>query len=297
MADYTALLNPISGGGRAAASWAPVARRLREAGAAVRVERTRSREHAVELAAAAAADGSTVVAVGGDGLVRDAACGVVAAGGALAVVPAGRGNDLARTLGIPDDPGALAELLLTTPPRAIDVLEVNGVIVPGNVYAGIDAVATAMINSSRWIPGPLLYRLAPVRAVLSWRPVRYTLTVDGRTRTMRGQTVVVGNSGAYGHGLRIVPPARLDDGLLDVLVVGDGPLRKIVSFMREAKAGTHLRRPEVGHETGREITLSADRPVPLCADGDQIGTLPATVRLLPAALRVIAPEPPAQPST
>lgn len=286
--SFTALVNPIAGGGRAAERWAPLAERIRAAGADVRVERTRNREHAVELATTAAARGDVVVAVGGDGLARDVAGGVVAAGGTMAIVPAGRGNDLARTLGLPADQAALAALLLDGPVRALDVLDAGGVVVPGNVYAGIDSVANAMINGSRWIPGALLYRLAPVRAIATWRPATYTLTVDGVTRSVLGHTVVLANSGAYGHGLRIVPPAVMDDGLLDVMVVGNGPRRAVVRFMREAKGGTHVTRPEVSLCTAREVTIDADRPLPVCGDGDQLAELPVTVRVRPGALNILA---------
>ncbi|HEU5006278.1 MAG TPA: acylglycerol kinase family protein, partial [Jatrophihabitantaceae bacterium] len=167
---FTALVNPIAGGGRAAQRWAPIEALLRAAGADVRAEPTRSREHGADLAASAAAAGRVVVAVGGDGLVRDVAGGVVRAAGtapgaAMAIVPAGRGNDLARKLGLPSAPDAIARLLITGQPRALDVIDAGGVIVPGNVYAGIDAVANERINNSRMLPGLLAYRLAPVLAV------------------------------------------------------------------------------------------------------------------------------------
>lgn len=289
MRTFTALLNPISGTRAAARQWEPVAQRLREAGAKVKVVETRSSAHAVELAADAAAAGDIVVAVGGDGLLRDAAGGVVAVDGVLGIVPAGRGNDLARTLGLPTEPAGLAKLLLRGPAMSIDVLEANGVVVPGNVYVGIDAVSTTIINNTRWLPGLLAYRLAPVRALLRWRSPTYSVVADGKATSAKAFTVIVANSGAYGHGLRIVPPAVLDDGLLDVMIVGDGPKRAIAAFMSEAKSGQHVLRPEVQLNTAREVTIDADQAVPLCADGDEIGSLPVTVRVLPKALTVIAP--------
>ncbi|HLI38468.1 MAG TPA: diacylglycerol kinase family protein [Streptosporangiaceae bacterium] len=289
MRSFTALINPVSGRGNARTRWEAVARLLREAGAAVRAEQTRSREHAIALAAGAARRGDVVVAAGGDGLVRDAAGGVVAAGGTLAIVPAGRGNDLARALGIPHDPAALAKLLAGAPARAIDVLDAGGVIVPGNVYTGIDAMATRIINASRRMPALLAYRLAPLRAAAAWHAAGFTVTADGRSRHVRAHSVVIANSGAYGHGLRIVPPAAVDDGLCDVMVIGDGPRRAIVTFMAEVKAGTHTRRPDVDLRTARVVIIDADRPVPVCADGDEIVQLPVTIRLRKGALSVIAP--------
>ncbi|WP_037607123.1 diacylglycerol/lipid kinase family protein [Streptacidiphilus rugosus] len=287
MRDFTAVINPISGGGDGFARWGAVSEHLRAAGATVRALPTRSREDAIASARRAAESGDVVVAVGGDGMVRDVADGVVRGGGVMGIVPAGRGNDLARLLDLPHDPAALARHLLDHPTRAIDVLEVNGAIAPGNVYIGIDSVATQIINAGRRLPALLVYRLAPIRAILGWRPAGYRLEVDGAVREVRAHTVVVANSGAYGHGLRIVPPAVLDDGLLDVMVVGDGPRSAVVSFMQEAKRGTHVDRPEVSLTTARTVTVDTDRPVPVCADGDEIATLPARITLLPGALTLI----------
>jgi YegS/Rv2252/BmrU family lipid kinase len=289
MRSFTALVNPIAGGGRAAKSWAPLAELIDSAGARVRVEVTRSREHAIELAMTAAADGDVIVAVGGDGLVRDIAGAAVATGGTLGIVPAGRGNDLARALRLPTTVDGLATLLLKGPAKAIDVLDINGTIVPGNVYAGLDSVANRIINDSRWVPAMLLYRLAPIRAIATWRAPTFTVCADGVTTTVRAHMVVLANSGAYGHGLQIVPPAKVDDRLLHVMIVGNMPRRAVVSFMREAEHGAHINRPEVALSTAREVTLTADRPLPVCGDGDELAQLPVTVRLRPGALQILAP--------
>ena len=290
MRQFTALVNPISGGGKAAEKWAPLAARISDAGADVRVELTRSRDHGVEAARAAAADGRVVVAVGGDGLVRDVAEGVVAGGGVMGIVPAGRGNDLARALGFPSDVTALSELLMHGTAAPCDVIELGtNHIVVGNVYCGLDSVSNAIINRNRWLPPKVIYRLAPVRAIVTWKAPRFTLTLDGSPLTVDAHMVVIGNSGAYGHGLNIVPSARIDDGVLDVLVVRKGPKRAVASFMRDAQRGTHVARPEVSVHTAREITIAADRPVPVCGDGEELASLPVTARVNAAALQLIRP--------
>jgi diacylglycerol kinase family enzyme len=287
--SFTALVNPISGGGTAAARFAPLADRVREAGAGLEVLATRSQQHAVECARDAAGKGDVVVAVGGDGLVRDVAAGVVPTGGTMAIVPAGRGNDLALGLGLPNTVDELADLLLHGDVRHLDVLDADGAIVPGNVYAGMDSVATKIINNSRRLPARMLYRVAPVLALARWRPAEFTVTTDQGSSTIRGHMAVIANSGRYGHGLHIVPSAELDDGRIDVLVVGNIAKYKVAAFMGEAKTGRHVQRPEVHVLTGTEVRLSADRPIPVGADGDLIGELPVTVRVRPGALNVIAP--------
>ncbi|WP_436500773.1 diacylglycerol/lipid kinase family protein [Actinokineospora sp. HUAS TT18] len=289
MRSFTALVNPIAGGGSAAQRWQPLADLITAAGASVTVELTESQAHAVELAANAARRGDVVVAVGGDGLVRDVAQGVVDADGTLGIVPAGRGNDLARKLNLPTEHAELAELLLNAPEKRIDVIDAAGSVVLGNVYAGVDSLSTRIINDNRWMPAKLVYRLAPVRALLSWQPPTYTVTADGQTITGKAHTVVVANSGAYGHGLQIVPGAVVDDGLLDVMIVGAGPKWRIASFMSQAKTGAHVDRPEVQIIRAKEVVVDADKPVPVGADGDDLGALPCTIRVRPGALKILAP--------
>ncbi|MBF6350964.1 YegS/Rv2252/BmrU family lipid kinase [Nocardia flavorosea] len=287
---FTALVNPISGAGVAADRWRELAEIATAAGAQVSVELTRSSEHATEIAAAAAANGDVVVAVGGDGLVLAACAGVVAAGaGVLGIAPAGRGNDLARKLGIPSDPRALANLLITGEPRAIDVLDAGGTIVPGNVYAGLDSVATLRINARRRLPGKLNYRLTPVETFLGWKPPTFTVTVDGETITTLAHMVVVANSGTYGHGLDIVPGAVVDDGLLDVLIVRATKKRHFLRFQSQLGHGSHLQRSDVTRVRGVSASVATDRPIPVGADGEDLGLLPTTVTVRPAALKVLAP--------
>lgn len=289
MRSFTILVNPISGDGRAPQRVRPVAELLRRAGATVREVITQSASHATQAARGAVRAGDIVVAAGGDGLARDVADAVVPAGGIMGILPAGRGNDLARKVGIPAQPAALARLLLDGVPRTVDVLECAGRIIPGNLYAGIDSTANAMINASRWVPAGLLYRVAPVLTMVRWRPVDFRLAIDGEAWSVRAHTVVVGNSGAYGHGLDIVPSAVVDDGVFDVMVAGDMPRWKIATVIREATEGRHVRRPEISIRTAQEITIDAARAVPVCGDGDYLGELPVTVRLLPAALNLLRP--------
>ncbi|MGN6203014.1 MAG: diacylglycerol/lipid kinase family protein, partial [Solirubrobacterales bacterium] len=136
-----AIVNPVAGGGRAAAAWAPIAQILHEAGATVRTETTRTAADGGRLASAAAARGDVVVAVGGDGIARDVADAVARSSGTFALVPAGRGNGLAAKLCLPREAAALAELLICGTERRIDLLEVAGKLAPGNAYSGLDAVA------------------------------------------------------------------------------------------------------------------------------------------------------------
>jgi YegS/Rv2252/BmrU family lipid kinase len=292
MRSFTAVVNPAAGSDPAA-KLIPVARRLREAGAEVAVEYSRSLEHAADLARDAAKKGDVVIAAGGDGMVGGLAGALAGTEATLGILPAGRGNDFARQLALPDDPERLAELLLSAEPRTIDAIEVAAAggatrIVVGSVYGGVDSVANAHINRLTRLPGSLAYYLGPLRAIATWRPVSYRITVDGETREESGYTVVAANSGYYGYGLHIAPDAAVDDGLLDVVIIRHAPRRLFFAVMRELPHGTHVRRPQIEVLRGREIRVEADREIPVGGDGELLGTLPATIRVLPGALRVIA---------
>jgi diacylglycerol kinase family enzyme len=137
------------------------------------------------------------------------------------------------------------------------------------------------------MPGALLYRLAPLQAIIAWRPARFELTLDGVEREVTGHSVVVGNSGAYGRGLRIVPSADPFDGRLDVLLVKDGPKRNIIAFMKEARNGTHVRRGNVEVISAHEVVIAADRELPVCGDGENLTVTTACARIVPAALHML----------
>lgn len=209
------------------------------------------------------------------------------------LVPAGRGNDFARALGLPTDAPGLAKVLLEGEPRAVDTIEVESeahgrICVLGSVYAGVDAVANRHANASRLLRGAASYYAGGLRAVLAWKPAAYRLTIDGVRHERTGYTVVAANSGFYGFGRNVAPGARLDDGLLDVVVIKTAPQRLFFAMMNELKTGAHLDRPEVEILRGEEIRIEADRPLPYGADGEVDATLPVTVRVRPAALTVLA---------
>jgi YegS/Rv2252/BmrU family lipid kinase len=290
--SFTALVNPSAGGSAASATLVPLARLLREAGAEVVVEYSRGLEHATALARAAAEAGQVVLGVGGDGMVGCVGGALAGTDAVFGIVPAGRGNDFARQLAIPSDPELLAPLLLEGEPRAVDTIEANGVPVLGSVYAGVDAVANDNANKARLLRGSAAYYVGALRAVLAWRPADYRIVLDGEVLERRGYTVVAANSGYYGFGRHIAPGARVDDGLLDVVVIGHAPRPLFFAVMRELADGSHVRRPQVEVLRGREVRIelaTPDRTLPYGADGELPGILPVTVKIMPAALRVLAP--------
>lgn len=292
MRQFTAVVNPTAGGATSAAALLKVARLLREAGAELETEYSRSLAHARELARHAGERGRVVLAVGGDGITGSIGGALSGSGALFGMVPAGRGNDFARALGLPGDPEGVARVLLHGTPRAVDTIEVTssvhaGTVVLGSVYAGVDALANLHANRSRLLRGSASYYAGALRAISTWRPVGYRITVDGQEHTCTGYTVVAANSSYYGSARRIAPEARLDDGLLDVVMIRDAPRRLFFALMKELDTGAHIHRPQVQVLRGREIRIEADRDLPYGADGEIEAALPVTARVLPGALRVL----------
>jgi diacylglycerol kinase (ATP) len=288
---FTAVVNPTAGAGTGTATATRVAELLRAGGADVSLVSSTGHAHARTLAAEACTDGRTVLAVGGDGLAGCVAGAVVEAGGLLGLVPAGRGNDFARQLGLPAEPVAVARVLLAGVERTVDVIDAGGATVLGSVFAGVDSEANRIVNDRPRMPHGLVYPYAAVRALLTFRPVTYRLTLDGLEWAEPGYTVVVANSGYYGAGMHIVPTAVVDDGELDVLLIRAASRFRLIRALREVYSGVHLRRPEVQVRRAREVRLAADRPIPVYGDGEPCAELPLTVRVRARALRVLAPAP------
>lgn len=292
---FALIVNPRAGGGRARRALPEVCRELELLGAAHRVVEPASLDEAHAAAAGAAGAGETVTALGGDGLVGPIAGTLRGSDAALAIVPAGRGNDLARVLGIPRDPRAAARLAVEGEERRIDVAEVNGRPFVGIASLGIDSDANRIANETRLVSGDLVYLYAGLRALAGWRAATFSVRIDGQDHEMTGYSVAVANSKAYGGGMWLVPHARLDDGRLDVLMVSEQSKLKSLRDLVKVFKGAHTRNPLYRFSTGERIEVRADRPFVVYADGDPIAELPATFAIARRALRLIAPAADAEP--
>lgn len=291
MRTVSVIVNPAAGGGRAGRLLGSVGVALSAAGLEHHVERTRNLEHAHELALAAMSAGEVAAAFGGDGLIGAVAGALNGTEGVLGVLPGGRGNDLARVLGVPQDPAAACQVLASGEIRRLDLGEVNGRTFLGIASCGFDSDANRIANEARLIRGNLVYTYGALRALVSWRPATFELTLDGgRRHVVTGYSVGAANNKAYGGGMYAAPGAELDDGLLDIVTCAAMPKRRfLTSLMPKVFKGTHVDEPEVTVLRAAELTVAADRPFTMYADGDPIAELPVTIRILPAAVQVLVP--------
>jgi YegS/Rv2252/BmrU family lipid kinase len=283
------IVNPSAGRGRAARLLPAVEAALRTRGVAFHVERTDSLPHARELARAARAAGEVAAAMGGDGLLGAVAAELRGTDGVLGVLPGGRGNDFARKLGVGPDPERACEVLATGVERRIDVADAAGATYLGIASAGFDSDVQVLANATRVPLGGLVYAYATLRTLRGWRDARWEVVVDGERCAFTGYSVAVANSGVFGGGMRLVPGARLDDGLLDVVLTKACPKRRFLMNLPRVFRGSHTSSDNLVFLQGREITFRADRPFAAYADGDPVADLPVTIRVVPHALRVLVP--------
>lgn len=291
MSVLRVIVNPSAGGGRGQRLLPNVESELEAQGAPHRIEVTRSLTHAAELARSAADAGELPVAMGGDGLVGAVVGGLRGVSGCrFGVIPGGRGNDLARKLGIPTDVAGACATLTNGHPRAIDVAEVDGGVYLGIASVGIDSEIQVIANTSRLPLGKHIYTYAVLRALATWRPADFEVVADGREMRLRGYFVAVANSGVFGGGMALSPDSRIDDGLLEVLFFEAMPKRRYAANLPRVFKGTHLQEPGLHVLQATTVAIDANRPFQVFADGDPIADLPATVSLRPHAVRVIVPD-------
>jgi YegS/Rv2252/BmrU family lipid kinase len=285
------IVNPAAGGGKAGRLAPAVEVELRRLGLTVRREDTTHLDHARELGLEVARAGETVVALSGDGMLGVLADALRSVPGAtLGVLPGGRGNDFARVLGIPLDAVPACEVLAHGRVRALDLGEAGTETFVSIASCGFDSTANRIANETRFVRGNLVYTYGGLRALLSWKPARFELTLDGAPRTLMGINVAIANSSTYGGGMRLAPDARLDDGLFDVVLIGEASRLVFLRSLRRVFAGTHVALPMVEVVRCREVEVRADRPFTMYADGDPIVDLPVTVRCLPGAVNVLVPQ-------
>jgi YegS/Rv2252/BmrU family lipid kinase len=288
------IVNPAAGGGKAGRALPDVLQALEGHGLLVRSELTRDLEHARELARAAALGGETVVCLSGDGMVGAVADTLREVPGALlGVLPGGRGNDLARVLGISADPVQACATIAAGFSRMLDLGEVGGQAFVGIASVGFDSDANRIANEAPPRLGNLVYAYGALRALIGWRPARFEIELDppGERHSFTAYTVGACNSKTYGGGMRAAPDALLDDGLLDVVVLENvSKLTFLTRILPKVFSGKHIHEPNVRVFRAREVAVAANRPFTMYADGDPIGELPVLVKAVAGAVRMLVPQ-------
>jgi YegS/Rv2252/BmrU family lipid kinase len=280
-----------------------VAHRAAERGLAGATLFSERPKHLTELVAQAAADGAElVVAVGGDGTLNEVANGLLALSGErpeLAVIPFGTGMDFARSHGIPRKLDAAVDTARAGRAVAIDAGRVSyrawdGE--PAQAYfaniasAGMSGAVARQANlTSKALGGRISFFAALVRVFASWRNTELSVEAGAERRTGKMTNLIVANGRYQGGGMLIAPEAVPDDGLFDVLLIGDITKRDFVLNVGKIYRGTHLSHPKIELLRSASVSVDAEVALPIELDGEQPGTTPARFEVVPGALRLRVP--------
>jgi diacylglycerol kinase (ATP) len=298
-ADTLVIVNPIAGGGRAARAEPLIASYLAGQGRSVQFVHSRSSEDVREQAARAAASGYRyVVALGGDGAFHHLVEGVNGTEAIAGFFPAGNGNDIALALGIPPDPVRGAAAFLHSKPRAVDLIRVqfSGGRVAHYICAGgmgLDAEAAHLANTrfQAW-PGVTRYIAGALWTFFHEPPFDLRAELDGVRWAGRALFAAVANAPTYGSGIRIAPDAQLDDGWLNVVLVGEVSWTRLFEAIPILLTSGDLRFEEVSRYRCKRVVLQTNRPAKVHGDGELLGESPAEFEVLPGAVRVMTPQEP-----
>ena len=250
---------------------------------------------------AARGGASLLVVVGGDGSVNEVANGIAGVDGvAIAVIARGTGWDFIRTYGIPHRVGDAIEVARGGETREIDLGRASYRAWAGGeesayfanvASAGMSgAIAQRANETTKALGGKVSYAWATLAVFAGWKAGEVRVSVDGEERSGRMHDVVVANGRYFGGGMMICPDARSDDGLLDVLLIGDLTKRDLMLTLPKTYRGRHLPHPKAESLRGTTVTIDAPEPLPVELDGEQPGTTPARFEVVPRSLRLRVPK-------
>lgn len=291
--------NPAAGGGAAGKKLPSVVARVRRifTGRPVVVHQVDDFEHArscLDQAINGRQADDILVVMGGDGMMHLGVDAVAWTGIPLGMIPSGSGDDLCRGLGIPVGDVDAALDLLNGEPRSVDLIQADDEWVGSIVASGFDARVNLRANAMKFPRGRMQYPVALMKELSTFRPLQYTITVDGQERELDAMLIAVGNTSSYGGGLKICPDADPEDGLLDVTIIHPVSRRTLVGIFPKIYAGAFTHLDVVERFRCAQIRIDGELPatgekLTAMGDGEEIGPLPMTFHCRPRALNVFAP--------
>ena len=299
-AETVFLVNPASANGKTGKQWPEIARAAHEAGLRGEAIFSEQPGQLGDLAREAVDEGATLlVVVGGDGTVHEVVQGVAGREGVeLALIPRGTGWDFARTHGITKDLDAALRTARDGAARPFDLgrasYAVDGVQesawFANMASVGMSGAVAAKANSTTKALGAKTSYLMALGIVFArWKNVSLRVRVDAEQRDALMEDAIVAVGRYLAGGMMITPDAEPDDGLFDVLLIGDLTKAEMVRVMPKVFRGTHLPHPKGEVLRGAAVEIQADEPLPLQLDGEQPGTTPVRFEIVPAAIRLRVP--------
>ncbi len=291
------IVNPVGGRGRGKRYAQRLIQAMQAKGLEFEVLETRRRGDARALAQRACGHGAdTIVIVGGDGSVHEVAQALAGQSARLAVGPAGRCNDFARSLGPLPGPGTLASLLVDGPTRALDLVHAQGqgfdryYCTVGAI--GFDALVSRFVDNLRGpLKGQPAYLYGVLRVLIGYKSPVVDLAWEGGQYRGPILLVAAANTRTYGNQIPIAPGARPDDGSLELCLVRPAGFWRVLTVLPQLLLGRHGRLPEVSFMASPWLRVESEDGLELWADGEPVAVAPLSLRVVPGGLRVLATTP------
>ncbi len=308
-AALSLVVNPAAGHGRAGRLLPRVTSALLTGlpGASLRVFQTSTWDatrlcciEIVERAEKAGPDGrlDSLLVMGGDGMMHLGVNAAAGTGVPLGLIPAGRGNDLCRGIGVPTDPITAVETIVIGHTTRMDLMSASGELADGSEHRWVGSIASTGFdgrvnyrsNHSKLRLGALTYGFSALAELKSFEPLPYRLVIDGVPRQQSAMFIAVGNAGWFGGGMHGCPNASVTDGLLDLTVIKPMPRTTLLRLLPRMYTGSFASDPHVELLQAKEVVVDGDGLYAM-ADGEELGTVPISLRAVPEMLTVYTPEP------
>lgn len=293
MDNYHFIVNPIAGAGNSKRLFSEAKDIMDKEGIAYTYVFSKGSGHVSELVRSAVEDDhKKIVAVGGDGTVRETAQVVMGQKDlVMGILPFGTGNDLARALKIPFDPRGALNVLSGGCVRPMDMGIANGCAFANVAGFGFDTeVIVRTEKFKRRFGGMLPYILGVMQAILSLKPIHMHLTADGREINVEALLVAVANGTHYGGGMNVSPSSDPFDGKLDVCLIKKVGLIKFLSLLPAFIKGRHINKKPVDYFTARKLRIESSVSHSINLDGELGSSTPVTFEIIPGALNIFVPD-------
>lgn len=305
------IVNPQAGGGKSERQLKDLLATIESIYANARIQFTERKLHATELAAAAIEAGTDlIVAVGGDGTISEVAAGFFDSKGkplktgkqapTLGILPAGSGSDYAKTLGIPRSAAIALQILQTGHTRTVDAGLVEFTATSGErtkrIFINIadvgigGEVVDILERQGKRLGAFISYQVATLRGLIGYKNKQLEITIDKKQKfegTYNGVIVALGQY--FGSGMKIAPNAIPDDGLFDVVMLGEMSKLEMVAKMQKLRTGTHIFEKNITVHRAKHVSIKSATKALLDCDGEMPGECPADFTILPGALKVVVP--------
>lgn len=285
------LINPAAGKGGSIKIWREIKRKIDDAGLEYGYKFTAAPKDATHIAKAAAAEKIDILAVlGGDGTLQEAVNGLVGSETSLAILPAGTGNDFAKTLKIPKDVGMMTKILLKPEKKRIDLLKCNEKYLINMAGTGFDAEVAANVNKKKCLKGELAYLSAILQTLAVYRPYDIEIIIDGVKTRENITLIAVGNGQYIGGGIHMLPNAQIDDGLLDICVIKKTTKFEALLTLPQVYAGRHITHPKCRFFKGREVIINVMQNEPKVfsqVDGQVFSEKSLHISVVPEAISIL----------